>query len=212
MFSDPGRPACSRPLQNCRIALPHGTRKAPPINGLSRLSSMAFGLAVYVSRCWSPVTAQDWLPAAGQALPGGLLPAELLQKVFNSLHVPVPLLQACLAQSVSPCFIPFRKHPTASPFPDQEIRSTGQFFLEIGPRLLLDCSQRIAACRPPSPAGSQWVKKTERSEGPVQPVPFRPYTSPRLRTVQSPCAAALPHTGTRIWRRPNGGPGLVGNP
>jgi hypothetical protein len=46
-------------------------------NRLSRLNSMAFGLAVYVSRCWLPFTAQDSLPAAGQALLGGLLPARL---------------------------------------------------------------------------------------------------------------------------------------
>jgi hypothetical protein len=55
-------------------------------NRLSRLNSMAFGLAAYVSRCWLPVTAQGWLPGAGQALLDGLPPAGFLQKVFNSLH------------------------------------------------------------------------------------------------------------------------------
>jgi len=36
------------------------------------------------------LTAQGWLPGAGQALPDGLSPAEFLQKVFNSLHVGYP--------------------------------------------------------------------------------------------------------------------------
>ena len=54
-----------------------GTTKAPTTIRLSRLNSMAFGLAAYVSRCWLPVTAQGWLPGAGQALLGGLSPAGL---------------------------------------------------------------------------------------------------------------------------------------
>jgi hypothetical protein len=62
---------------------------------------MAFGLAAYVSRCWLPVTAQGWLPGAGQALLDGLLPAGLLQKVFNSLHVRWPPFPSFLAQSPS---------------------------------------------------------------------------------------------------------------
>ncbi len=69
---------------------------------LSRLNSMAFGLAAYVSRCWSPVTAQGSLPGAGQALPGGLSPAGLRQKVFNSPHVGCPPLPSFLAQSPRP--------------------------------------------------------------------------------------------------------------
>ena len=60
---------------------------------------MAFGLAAYVSRCWLPVTAQGWLPGAGQALLDGLSPAEFQQKVFNSLHVRWPPLPSFLAQS-----------------------------------------------------------------------------------------------------------------
>ena len=47
-----------------------------------------------------PVTSQGWLPDAGQALLGGLLPAGLLQKVSNSLHVGYPPpLPSFLAQS-----------------------------------------------------------------------------------------------------------------
>lgn len=67
-------------------------------NCLSRLNSMAFGLTTYVSRCWLPFTAQGSLPAAGQALPGGLLPAGFLRKVFNSLHVRWPPFPSFLAQ------------------------------------------------------------------------------------------------------------------
>jgi len=48
------------------------TTKAPTINELSRLNSMAFRIAVYVSRRWSPVAAQDSLPGVGQTLLGGL--------------------------------------------------------------------------------------------------------------------------------------------
>ena len=59
------------------------TTKAPTIRTISRLNSMAFGLAVYASRCRLPFLAQDSLPGAGQALLGGLLPARSLYKVSN---------------------------------------------------------------------------------------------------------------------------------
>ena len=39
---------------------------------LSRLNSTAFALAVYASQAGCPGTTQDSLPAAGQALPGGV--------------------------------------------------------------------------------------------------------------------------------------------
>ena len=44
---------------------------------------MAFGLAVYVSRCWLPVTAQDSLPGAGQALLDGLSTRRVPAKGFQ---------------------------------------------------------------------------------------------------------------------------------
>jgi hypothetical protein len=44
------------------------------------------------------VSAQGWLPGAGQALLDGLSPAEFLQKVFNSLHVRWPPFPSFLAQ------------------------------------------------------------------------------------------------------------------
>ena len=50
MFWDPGRPTCSRPLRGGRVALRSANGKAPTFSRISRLDSMAFGLAVYVSR------------------------------------------------------------------------------------------------------------------------------------------------------------------
>lgn len=74
------------------------TTKAPTTICLSRLNSMAFRLATYVSRCRLPFTAQGLLPGAGQALLGGLLPARSLQKVFNSRHVRWPPFPSFLTQ------------------------------------------------------------------------------------------------------------------
>jgi hypothetical protein len=98
---DPGRPMRLRPLQDARMAPAVRTTKAPTRMTISRLNSTAFGLAAYVSRCWLPVTAQDWLPGAGQALLSGLPPAGFRQKVFNSRHVRWPPFPSFLAQS--PC-------------------------------------------------------------------------------------------------------------
>ena len=61
------------------------TTKVPTTKMLSRLNSMAFGLAVYASRCRLPFTAQDSLSGAGQALLDGLLPARSHCKVSNQL-------------------------------------------------------------------------------------------------------------------------------
>jgi hypothetical protein len=80
----------------------YGNDKGADNNRLSRLNSMAFGLAAYVSRCWLPATAQDWLPGAGQALLGRLSPAGRLQKVFKSRHVRWPPFPSFLAQSHFP--------------------------------------------------------------------------------------------------------------
>jgi hypothetical protein len=68
------------------------TTKAPTIRTISRLNSMAFGLAVYASRCRLPFIAQDSLPGAGQALLDGLLPARPQYKVSN--HSIFLLIQA----------------------------------------------------------------------------------------------------------------------
>ena len=69
--TDAGRTADTRPLRCRDMALGHRTAKAPA-KGLSTLNSMAFGLAVYASQCGLPRPTQNSLPAAGQALLGGL--------------------------------------------------------------------------------------------------------------------------------------------
>ena len=73
--SDSGRTACTRPLRCSSMALGISKAKAPT-KGLSKLNSMAFGLAVYASPgslphhdarlasgCWSGSTGRAWLPA-----------------------------------------------------------------------------------------------------------------------------------------------------
>jgi hypothetical protein len=87
------RPACVPDrLRNACVAPATLTTKAPTTTTLSRLNSMAFGLAVYASRCRLPFIAQDSLPGAGQALLDGLLPARSQYKVSN--HSIFLLIQA----------------------------------------------------------------------------------------------------------------------
>ena len=70
-------------FRDVRVAAALRTTKAPTIRTISELNSMAFGLAVYASRCQLPFTAQDSLPGDGQALLDGLVPARFLYKVSN---------------------------------------------------------------------------------------------------------------------------------
>ena len=65
-------------------------RRLPRVE-ISRLNSTALALAVYASQ-WSLLApTQDSLPAAGQALPGGIgLPTRLLRKVSDRCHPPFP--------------------------------------------------------------------------------------------------------------------------
>jgi hypothetical protein len=79
--SDSGRTVRTRPLQCGSVALGRTTAKAPA-KGLSKLNSMAFGLAVYASPSALPRTTQDSLPAAGQALPDGLFTRKVPMKGF----------------------------------------------------------------------------------------------------------------------------------
>jgi hypothetical protein len=79
--TDAGRTAGTRPLQCRGVALGHRTAKAPA-KGLSTLNSMAFRLAVSASQCGLPRPTQDSLPAAGQALPGGLSTRKVPLKGF----------------------------------------------------------------------------------------------------------------------------------
>src|SRR5690349_2830693 len=93
--TDAGRTAGTRPLQCRGVAPGHRTAKAPA-KGLSALNSMAFGLAVYASQCGLPRPTQDSLPAAGQALPGGLftrkVPLRDFRGVIVTSHPPYPSL------------------------------------------------------------------------------------------------------------------------
>ena len=72
MFSDPGRPRYSRPLAERSRGPRYAKHEGAGSVTISEFDSMAFGLAVYASRCRLPFTAQDSLPGAGQALPDGL--------------------------------------------------------------------------------------------------------------------------------------------
>jgi hypothetical protein len=80
--SDSGGTADTRPLRCSNVALGRSTAKAPT-SGLSKLNSMAFGLAVYASPGSLPPPAQDSLPAAGQALPDGLSTRKVPTKGFR---------------------------------------------------------------------------------------------------------------------------------
>ena len=68
---DSGRTACTRPLRCRSVALGIRTAKAPT-KGLSKLNSMAFGLAVYASQCRLPrhharLASGRWSGATGRA-------------------------------------------------------------------------------------------------------------------------------------------------
>ncbi len=98
VLTDSGRTACTRPLRCSNMALGMPTAKAPTI-GLSKLNSMAFGLAVYASPGELPqpdakLASGRWSGAAGRAFhPQGS--DERFQRCY--LHL-IPLSQACLAQ------------------------------------------------------------------------------------------------------------------
>ncbi len=71
VLTDPGRTACTRPLRCSNMALGMPTAKAPTI-GLSKLNSMAFGLAVYASQGGLPqpdakLASGRWSGATGRA-------------------------------------------------------------------------------------------------------------------------------------------------
>jgi hypothetical protein len=85
-------------LRNARVAPAKGTTKAPT-RRLSRLNSMAFGLAAYVSRCWLPATAQDWLPGAGQLSRTGFHPQSSDKRFSTHFNVRCPPFPSFLAQS-----------------------------------------------------------------------------------------------------------------
>ena len=93
MVSDPGRPIHPRPLRDVRVAPALVTTKAPTTTPISRLNSMAFGLAAYASRhCLrrrARLASRCWSGAPGRAFTH-----RAPIKGFNSLHVFIPLFQA----------------------------------------------------------------------------------------------------------------------
>lgn len=96
--SDSGRTAGTRPLQ-CHSMAPGISTAEAPAKGLSKLNSMAFGLAVYASPDALPRTTQDSLPAAGQALPDGLPTRKVPMKGFRSAsYISSPFPKLRLAQ------------------------------------------------------------------------------------------------------------------
>ena len=117
----PGEPqvsvcTCSNPTPAGLLAPDHYGAAAWPLviqnkgshEGLSKLNSMAFGLAVYASQTGYPATTQDSLPAAGQALPDGLSTRKVPTKGFKvaSLHL-ILLSQALLGTRKSPAHYQF---------------------------------------------------------------------------------------------------------
>ena len=103
--SDAGRTADTRPVRCRGVALGHRTAKAPA-KGLSTLNSMAFGLAVYASRCGFPRPTQDSLPAAGQALPDGLSTRKIPLKGFrvvSYISSPFPKLLGAIRNPAATC-------------------------------------------------------------------------------------------------------------
>jgi hypothetical protein len=68
---------------------------------LSRLNRTAWGLAVYASSDVLPRRTQNWLPAAGQALPGGdWCPAGLLRKVSADRRPPFTSLPGARTSNI----------------------------------------------------------------------------------------------------------------
>ena len=106
--SDSGRTADTRPSRCSSVAPGQSTTKAPA-KGLSKLNSMAFGLAVYASQCALPRPTQDSLPAAGQALPDGLSTRKVPMKGFrfaSYISSPFPKLLGAMIATEADWTIP----------------------------------------------------------------------------------------------------------
>ena len=93
--SDSGRTAGTRPSR-CRSVAPGMKTAKAPTKGLSKLNSMAFGLAVYASQCGLPtpharLASGRWSGATGRAFH----PQDSDERFQSCLH-PIPLSQALL--------------------------------------------------------------------------------------------------------------------
>ncbi len=91
--SDSGRTAGTRPSR-CRSMAPGMKKAKAPTKGLSKLNSMAFGLAVYASQCGLPtpharLASGRWSGATGRAFhPQGSY--ERFQSCILTSHPPFP--------------------------------------------------------------------------------------------------------------------------
>ncbi len=97
-------PACLTTCGTLGVAPANRTTRASTVRTISGLNSMAFELAVYASQGRLPFLTQDSLPAAGQALLDGLLPARSQYKVSN--HSTFLLIQASWRNLSSSCLHP----------------------------------------------------------------------------------------------------------
>ena len=86
-------------LRNARVAPAKGTTKAPT-RRLSRLNSMAFGLAAYVSRDGYPPDRARLASGCWSSSPGRAFTRRVPTKGFNSLHVRQSPFPSFLAQSL----------------------------------------------------------------------------------------------------------------
>ena len=142
--SDAGRIANTRPLQCRDLAL--GDRKAKaPAKGLSTLNSMAFGLAVYASRCELPRPTQNSLPAAGQALPDGLSTRKVPMKGFryaSYISSSLPKFSCAIDPTVADILFELLDGIHASSLRKRPARSCPSFG-KISPESLLRHFQRL---------------------------------------------------------------------
>ena len=90
----PAGPRCPTTIDIATRPPTYTRRRLPAFIIISRLNSTAFRLAVYASQEQSPVTTQDSLPAAGQALPDGIgCPQGSNERFQTHIMLVIPLSQ-----------------------------------------------------------------------------------------------------------------------
>ena len=131
---DSGRTACTRPLRCCSVALGISKAKAPT-KGLSKLNSMAFGLAVYASQDGLPrhharLASGRWSGATGRAFhPQGSY--ERFQSCILTSHPPFPSF-AWRKVVVLSAFAMSRYYPRSRPDERAQMRALGASVAILG--------------------------------------------------------------------------------